>query len=254
MEKDLRDKNIIGEYLQYVDEHYRECHGDANRYEASDSLLSYPRGTEEAEEMFLIVDSWDFIREFNEWANNNYGKELYEETCYELPEEEESKECFTHWLDYLTQDMWGFCDEYSVCGCCNQVIRTSPDSYSWVANYWLSEEEGEIYCEDCIKAEENIRNSYLESLQNQNNKANTIFSNKELEEFGYEKVNNNRYQSGWYDEHDDPEEILQKAESRYPDGVFIFSICDTGQFHTDFDLWVLKESIETDYEEESVGA
>ena len=40
--KDLRDKDIIGEYLVYVDENYNKCKGNAYRYEASDSLLRYP--------------------------------------------------------------------------------------------------------------------------------------------------------------------------------------------------------------------
>ena len=106
--KDLRDKDIIGEYLVYVDENYNKCKGNAYRYEASDSLLRYPKGTDGAEEMFLIVDSWDFIREFNSWANDKYGKELCDETRYDLPENEEDRKYFTTWLDYLTQDMLGF--------------------------------------------------------------------------------------------------------------------------------------------------
>lgn len=49
--KDLRDKDIIGEYLVYVDENYNKCKGNAYRYEASDSLLRYPKGTDGAEEI-----------------------------------------------------------------------------------------------------------------------------------------------------------------------------------------------------------
>ena len=58
-----------------ADENYNKCKGNAYRYEASDSLLRYPKGTDGAEEMFLIVDSWDFIMEFNSWAKDKYGKE-----------------------------------------------------------------------------------------------------------------------------------------------------------------------------------
>ena len=35
---DLRDKNIISEYLVYVDNNYNKLKGNANFYEASESL------------------------------------------------------------------------------------------------------------------------------------------------------------------------------------------------------------------------
>ena len=231
--KDLRDKDIIGEYLVYVDENYNKCKGNAYRYEASDSLLRYPKGTDGAEEMFLIVDSWDFIREFNSWAKDKYGKELYDETRYDLPENEEDRKYFTTWLDYLTQDMWGFYDEYSVCEHCNKAFRSSPDSYSWTQNYWLG--DGFIICEDCVK--EDYAEEYLESLQNNPHTANTILSDSEMENAGYEKVNADSYESGWYGRCEDPEEILEKEMENNPDYDYIFSICGSGQFHTEFDLW-----------------
>lgn len=251
--KDLRDKDIIAEYLGYVDEHYSECKGDAYRYEASDSLLRYPRCTEGAEENFLIVDSWDFIREFNEWANKNYGKELYEETGYELSESEDAKKYFTNWLDYLTQGMWGFGDEYAVCDCCYKVICTSPDSYSWKADYWI---DYELTCGDCTRENKNVRNEYLHTLHNNPKNANTILSDEDLEKAGYERLEYTIYQNGWYSVRDDPEEILKKVQSKYPDGIFVFNIRSNGQFHTDFDLWVLSSSIETENvdDEEKVGA
>lgn len=153
---DLKDKNIISKYLMYVDKNYNKLRGNANFYEASESLRIHID-----DEMFLIVDSWDFIRELNEWLNDNYAKELCDETRYELPEDIRDREYFIAWLDYLTDGMWGFSDEYSVCEHCNKAFRTSPDSYSWVANYWVG--DGFILCEDCVR--ENYSEEYLESLE-----------------------------------------------------------------------------------------
>ena len=164
---DLRDKNIISEYLVYADENYNKLRGNANFYEASESLRIHCD-----DKWFLIVDSWDFIRELNEWLNDNYAKELCDETRYELPEDISDREYFTTWLDYLTDGMWGFSDEYSVCEHCNKAFRTSPDSYSWTQNYWLG--DGFIICEDCVK--EDYAEEYLESLQNNPHTANTILS------------------------------------------------------------------------------
>ena len=176
---DLRDKNIISEYLVYADENYNKLRGNANFYEASESLRIHCD-----DKWFLIVDSWDFIRELNEWLNDNYAKELCDETRYELPEDISDREYFTTWLDYLTDGMWGFSDEYSVCEHCNKAFRTSPDSYSWVANYWIG--DGFIICEDCVK--EDYAEEYLESLQNNPHTANTILSDVEMENAGYEKA------------------------------------------------------------------
>lgn len=231
--EDLRDRDIIGEYLVYVDENYNKCNGDAYRYEASDSLLSHLKGTEGAEELFLIVDSWDFIREFHSWANDKYGKELYEETAYDYPEDLEVQKYFTAWLDYLTQGMWGFSDEYSVCEHCNRAFRTSPDSYSWTANYWLG--DGFIICDECVK--EDFAEEYLESMHNNPKIANTILSDNEMENIGYEKVNADNYESGWYGTCDDPQEILEKEMEINPEYDYVFSVCGSGQFHTYFDLW-----------------
>ncbi len=58
---DLRDKNIISKYLMYVDNNCNKLRGNANFYEVSESLRIHID-----DEMFLIVDSWDFIRELNE--------------------------------------------------------------------------------------------------------------------------------------------------------------------------------------------
>ena len=100
---DLKDKNIISEYLMYADKNYNKLRGNTNFYEASESLRIHID-----DEMFLIVDSWDFIRELNEWLNDNYAKELCDETRYELPEDIRDREYFTTWLDYLTDGMWDF--------------------------------------------------------------------------------------------------------------------------------------------------
>ena len=224
---DLRGKNIISEYLVYVDNNYNKLKGNANFYEASESLRIHID-----DELFLIVDSWDFIRELNEWLNDNYAKELYDETRYELPEDIRDREYFTIWLDYLTDGMWGFSDEYSVCEHCNKAFRTSPDSYSWVANYWIG--DGFIICEDCVRKD--YSEEYLESLENNPNTANTILSDDEIKKAGYKKIVAD-CESGWCGRCDDPEKMLEQEKKSNKDGRYLFSISGTGQFHTDFDMW-----------------
>lgn len=163
---------------------------------------------------------------------DNYAKELCDETRYELPEDIRDREYFITWLDYLTDGMWGFSDEYSVCECCNKAFRTSPDSYSWVANYWIG--DGFILCEDCVR--EDYSEEYLESLENNPNTANTILSDDEIEKAGYKKVIAD-CECGWCGRCDDPEKMLEQEKQNNKDGRYLFSISGTGQFHTDFDMW-----------------
>ena len=75
--------DIINKYFKYIDENRDKFKGDARFYEASKSL----QADENDNERFLIVDGWNFIRELNEWLNDNYSKELYKETGYELPKD-----------------------------------------------------------------------------------------------------------------------------------------------------------------------
>lgn len=222
--------DIINKYFKYIDENCDKFKGDARFYEASKSL----QADENDNERFLIVDGWDFIRELNEWLNDNYSKELYKETGYELPKDISDKRYFAEWLDYLTHEMWGFADEYSVCDCCNKAFKTSPDSYSWVADYWI--DDGAIICGDCVRENEDYSKEYLESLENNPKVANTILSDDEIEEAGYKKIISD-CECGWYGRNDNPKKILEGVIHNNTDGRYLFSISGCGQFFTNFDMW-----------------
>ena len=197
----------------------------------------------------LVDHDYILVYQLNDGEKfDNYAKELCDETRYELPEDIRDREYFTTWLDYLVDGMWGFSDEYSVCEHCNKAFRTSPDSYSWVANYWVG--DGFILCEDCVR--EDYSEEYLESLENNPKTANTILSDNEIEKAGYKKVVSD-CESGWYGRCDNPEKMLESqkqieqcnsninvAEAKIQnnkDGRYLFSISGTGQFHTNFDMW-----------------
>ena len=79
------------------------------------------RCDEDGDEL-LIADSWEEIRQLNEWLNRKYGKELEEETGYGLPENEERKEYFERWIDYLTGDNFTFSDSIFICECCGRAF------------------------------------------------------------------------------------------------------------------------------------
>ena len=127
--------NIISDYLNYADQN--RLNGDAYMYEPKEELKR-----DGSEKWFLIVGSWDFIGALNDWLEANHKEYLEEET------RERYGDYFNDWLDFLTDEMWGFSDEYSVCNCCGKVFRTQD--YVGSLPYWIPEESGEIFCIDCI--------------------------------------------------------------------------------------------------------
>lgn len=169
---------------------------------------------------FLIVDDWEDVQAIQQALKPDFEpKDKYD----------------TSVLDEIFDNgyQWGFRDEYTVCDCCGKVIRTEPDSYSWLPDFFVNDEEGTICCGDCVR--ENPK-EYLATLYNNADKANTILSADELEAQGFEKIDGD-FESGWYDKHDSPDEILDKALEEHPSGVFIFNISGQGQFATQFELW-----------------
>lgn len=138
-------------------------------------------------------------------------------------------------LEYITGDQWTYSDEGYDCSDCGKFYRYNNSWGGGYANYFLG--DGFIVCEDCLK--ENYKDEWLREYIDNPTNANTIFDNSELEDMGFEKVNDYPYANGMYHgENDDPKKILAKAKELYPDYEFLFSIVkDYNPFHTEFDLY-----------------
>ena len=216
--------DIIENYLNYADQN--GLNADAYMYEPSESLMR--DGTEK---WFLIVNSWEFIDQLNQYLNDRYSNWLEEETGRDWYE---GKQYFSDWLDFLTEEMWGFSDEHEVCDCCNKAFPTR-DSIEDLP-YWIPEEGGVIYCPDCVERE--YAEDYAEERLNNPRKANQILSREKLTQLGFCKVNDCEYENGWYGTMDDPKEILAKAIEEDNTKDYLFSISShNNPFATFFDLY-----------------
>lgn len=129
---------------------------------------------------------------------------------------------------------WGFSDEYTTCSDCGTIIRTTPTSAHWVADYCVC--NSEMLCSECIKKDPT---SYLETITNNYKNANTILSEEELKEQGYKLL------EGDYESHigntynDDPQTQLEELLKTYDEVVF--DITGSGQFGTSWQVWVKKD-------------
>lgn len=166
-------------------------------------------------EDFMIVDSWDDVIEIQKALDPSFEpKDKYDTKVLD---------------DYMP---WGFSDSYVVCDECGDVICTEPDSKHWKADFFVS--DNGIVCGDCVREDPQ---DYIEYLVNNPNNANTILDPSNLEDEGFEKLDGDTYQSGYYGRNDDPKSILKDLMNKYPQGEFIFNVIGVGQFAVDFDVY-----------------
>lgn len=195
-----------------------------------DSDVDFQEAEDEDGKVFLIVYGWDTIKQMQQIIKPDF-----------VPEDKYD----TSVIDNLKDVEWGFSDEWSRCDECGKVIRTQPDSYSFVPDYWIN--DAELLCGDCVR--DNHAEEYAQSLINKERLANTILTDDNLEELGFIRVESD-FESGWYDRNDSPKEILQTALDKHPNGEFLFSISGQAQFATQFELWAREESLEEEVENE----
>ncbi len=138
-------------------------------------------------------------------------------------------------LEYMGYEIeWS--DEWLTCGNCYKAVRSSPNSYGW-QKYWAWVSDCEISCGDCIKESPE---DYLETLENNPKVCDTL--DLDLENLGYELMEDD-FENGFHPgQNDSPTEILAKWTEKYPDGKFIFKLDATGQFDIHFSIY--KKAIE----------
>ena len=132
---------------------------------------------------------------------------------------------------------WGFNDEYSTCDICFNVIHTQP-----YRMHDFSVLDCELFCGDCIRDDEDIKENYIRTLVNNPKSANTILDNEVVEELGFLNClcddSKCSFDNGLYAGcNDDPVKILASALKSHPDYEFIFSIIDVHMFNTNFTLY-----------------
>lgn len=129
-----------------------------------------------------------------------------------------------------------FDDEYDFCSDCHAVIRMSPSHYGWQPDFMIG--DGYIACNKCFNNNEDYQEAYIEDrVNNPTSAINGLITEKQIEELGFTKANNDSYESGLhYGQNDDPETIYNTLKNDYSEVIFF--IDGVGQFDIDFSVWV----------------
>ena len=179
-----------------------------------DCWCDHPTPSAWNEDMFVIVDAPDTIE--------THMKEMFP--------------CNTPDLDELFEGIygleWGYYDEYCTCDELGIVIRTEPDSYGWMADFWVH--DCGITSGDFIRDEPD---EYIEYLTNNYKDANTIFDDEQLESMGWINTNDSKY-CQMFEHCDCPKTVLEEVQENYPNYNVIFSITSVGQFGLDYTTFV----------------
>ena len=129
---------------------------------------------------------------------------------------------------------YGYSDEYSTCYECGRLIRTSPDSYSWVQDYFISEEG--IFCQSCVLENKEYLETYLNIRINSPRQINTLITPERLIELGFRKVGKQEYESGYYGKEDLPEIVHRDLRLKHKE--VLFSMIESQQFVIFWEVYV----------------
>lgn len=135
---------------------------------------------------------------------------------------------------------WGFNDEYDTCcGCshgCNNIVRTSPDSYSWTPPLFVDCEG--YACTECVEA--GHYDDYV--LDAYKNEQKSIPDDFDLNRLGLEQVNEETLENGLYGgQLDTPVPIIEAMNDA---GIDVWFKVYPGQFDLSFDVYVKAEDLE----------
>lgn len=181
----------------------------------SEQITEPTYATNEDGEPFLIVESWEQVRELAALAGIKSRDENYPD------------------LDNRVN--YGFSDEYTTCSHCGKLIRTSPDSYYWQPDFLVG--DGEISCADCLESD---AEGVIEQVKNTDT---PLPPSIDASAYGWVRLNDESCESGFFPgQNDNPKTFKRALENAGID--YLFRIDEPSQFYTRWSVWVPEDSVE----------
>lgn len=173
--------------------------------------------------LFILFEGWD--------EHNEFTQEFAARLFLRFGQPEFKSDFDPEMVEVVNEDgeqleiVMGFTDEYNTCGECGKVIRTQPDSYSWVPEY--SYADGEIVCEKCVLG--GHPSEYLERVMN--NPRSPLTLDIDPEEYGFVLVDE-KFSNGLHPGMDDDPKALTVALANA--GFDVIWGYSPSQFYVDF--------------------
>lgn len=137
-------------------------------------------------------------------------------------------------------------DEWSSCGDCGRIVRTSGDSYSWQPSFAIVN-DCELICHECLQSDPE---PLLQDLEGDASRCLTIDS-IDPSEHGYHKLNAKPLESGWHPgQTDSPVRVILRLMSIItPSGPIevkriLFQLHENSQFYSRWNVWVHEDELE----------
>ena len=165
---------------------------------------------------FWIFYDWSVLSEVSEILEPGAQKDKYDDSII---------------LQYVSD--YGFSDEWFVC---DYLQEARPYINNMVYDYAIL--DGEIYSGDAIRMEKELQKAYIESLINNPKHANTIVDDNVIKGLGFNKVNEEEYEFGYYGRTDDNIKIYNDIKEKDKDAQVLFSVKEALPFSTSYDVWV----------------
>lgn len=186
------------------------------------------------ENPFVIVQDWNAIKRFNEWVKKNCC------SYFSLEVGMITTEDGSLWIDFLTDDNWGFSDEWEFCSECKDAIHRHYEPH------WFRDSTEKKICSECIKesyAEEYVNEhlciNWEWGVPKQNMPLNQIISTETLVRLGFYKAKE-ELEIGMYGTYDDPVKILTELTEQNHESDFLVHCTSNNPFATYYEIWERK--------------
>ena len=131
-------------------------------------------------------------------------------------------------------------DQVDGCGECYKAIETQPTHYGWTPPYAFVEDVGNV-CQGCLQ---NDPEAYLVDLEENDNSALSPSLGIDPSDYGYQQVPQ-EYETGWHPgQNDSPTTVRHTLSDQLWMTRYLFAIDSTGQFDTQWSIWIHEEELE----------
>jgi len=143
-------------------------------------------------------------------------------------------------LESLPNTEIDWSDQVDGCGECYKAIETQPTSYGWTPPYAFVEDVGNV-CQGCLQGDPE---AYLVDLEGSTNSALSPSLGIDPSDHGYQQIPQ-EYETGWHPgQTDSPETVSQILGNQLWMERYFFAIDSTGQFDTQWSVWIHTEELE----------